>query len=109
MGGGPTLLSQTSTPNPYSTAARRTNIHTPPQTPPYHGTLNGAGAGPAVGVGGPPMASHSPYGHLGMTAQRTAHHNHVVGTLGRNGHQQYVLFLSSSQIPSLRTEFVPLL
>ena len=85
--------------NPYSTTARTrtTNIHTPPQTPPYHGTMNGGGMPPHVGA-----MSNSPYGHLGASSAAAAggvpqrqlmqHHNHMVGTLGRNGaappHQQ---------------------
>lgn len=102
-GGGPTpLLSHGASaphahhPNPYSTAsrARTTNIHTPPQTPPYHGTLNGGG----MGAGGVHL-SNSPYGHLGASAgggvpqRQPLHHNHMIGTLGRNApgghHQQY--------------------
>ena len=76
----------------------RRNIHTPPQTPPYHGTLNGTSAhvlhgAPGMGqtmLGAVPH-SHSPYGHLG-TAQRSTHHNHAVGTLGRNmnGHHNHL-------------------
>jgi len=81
---------------PYGT--HRRNMHTPPQTPPYHGTLNGTSGlhgAPGYGqttLGGPVGAvphSHSPYGHLGPT-QRQMHHNHMAGTLGRNGHHSHI-------------------
>jgi hypothetical protein len=83
---------------PYGT--HRRTMHTPPQTPPYHGTLNGtSGLQVAPGYGqttlGPVPHSHSPYGHLGPTqhpTQRPTHHNHpqMVGTLGRNGHHSHI-------------------
>ena len=77
---------------PYGT--HRRTMHTPPQTPPYHGTLNGTSAlhgAPGYGqttLGAVPH-SHSPYGHLGPT-QRQMHHNHMAGTLGRNGHHSHI-------------------
>ena len=76
---------------PYGT--HRRTIHTPPQTPPYHGTLNGtSGLHGAPGYGqtsiGAVPHSHSPYGHLGTT-QRQSHHNHMA-TLGRNGHHTHI-------------------
>ena len=69
--------------------SHRRNIHTPPQTPPYHGTLNGtSGLHGAPGYG-QVSHSHSPYGHL-VTAQRSAHPHHMAGTLGRNGHLNHL-------------------
>ena len=91
---------------PGSVYHRRT-VHTPPQTPPYHGTLNGHQnqspyghlTGPAVGAT-PPQAL--PVSAATLGANYRSHHqhqyhmkpggqvgaDHTVGTLGRNTHHQ---------------------
>ena len=98
---------------PNSVYHRRT-VHTPPQTPPYHGTLNGHQSqspyghltGPPVGAT-PPQALPASAATLGAN-YRNHHHQHqyhmnsgigkpggpgpsgghAVGTLGRNSHHQ---------------------
>ena len=49
-------------------------MHTPPQTPPYHGTLNGHGSSSAMSAG-----PHVTYGQVGVPPAHAA-------TLGGHGH-----------------------
>ena len=82
-------------------------IHTPPQTPPYHGTLNGHHHNAPTLRSGSTLAGPSPYGHLagapggGPGIRTSGHHvasgpatlqhgsrmgpggNAMLGTLGR--------------------------
>ena len=65
-------------------------MHTPPQTPPYHGTLNGhssLGAHVAYGVtpgsAAATLGGHGHGHHLPHAAQH-AHPKSNIGTLGRN-------------------------
>ena len=57
----------------------RSNIHTPPQTPPYHGTLNGANGAGGVSTLRSSAAGISPYGHLmhGPGAGHMPTHGHM--------------------------------
>ena len=90
---------------PNNSIYHRRTVHTPPQTPPYHGTLNGQQSqspyghltGPAVGVT-PPQALPANAATLGAN-YRNHHHQyhaaamakpggHAIGTLGRNSHHQ---------------------
>ena len=50
-------------------------MHTPPQTPPYHGTLNGHGSQSAMGGG--PHVTYSTGAPIGA---------HAASTLGGHGH-----------------------
>ena len=93
---------------PNSSLYHRRTVHTPPQTPPYHGTLNGHQsqspyghlAGPAVGAT-PPQAlptsaatlganyrNHHHQYHAGAMAKPPGPGGHAIGTLGRNSHHQ---------------------
>ena len=54
-------------------------MHTPPQTPPYHGTLNGHSA----------LGAHVAYGTHGATPGSAVHaSHHAAATLGGHGHHQ---------------------
>jgi hypothetical protein len=71
--------------------SHRRHMQTPPQTPPYHGTINGHGHGtlgqraPSVvgGGGAPPAYGHISHGGAAAAAAYGSRSN-VLGTLGRN-------------------------
>lgn len=106
LGGGPPT-------GPTNSLYHRRTVHTPPQTPPYHGTLNGHQTQSPYGhVGGPPLGGVGATPATVVTANaatlgasyRNHHHyhmntgpgkqgigpsgGHAVGTLGRNTHHQ---------------------
>jgi len=93
------------------TYQRSRTIHTPPQTPPYHGTLNGHGGFPGGPGGGPPMGKNG--GHAMTldhnklpTAPPTVHagvgYGHI-GTLNRGmgGHPQQAGFMNPGHATTL--------
>lgn len=70
-------------------------LHTPPQTPPYHGTLNGHSAMSAHHVAYGATPSHGLSQHQAATLAGHGHHlphahpKSNIGTLGRNTHSAY--------------------
>lgn len=82
-------------------------IHTPPQTPPYHGTINGhSSMSPHVAYGA------TPAGVAATTLGSHGHHTHghpkqpmmsQVGTLGRNSHQQHSAYRGMDNLPATMT------
>ena len=64
-------------------------MHTPPQTPPYHGTLNGhssaLSAHSHVAYGATPGSAAATLGHPGHQGHPAAH-GHPAATLGGHGH-----------------------
>jgi len=85
-------------------------LHTPPQTPPYHGTLNGHSSmgahhvayGTTTGHG---LSQHHQAATLGGHGHHLphAHPKSNIGTLGRNTHSQHSAYRGMDNLPATMT------